>query len=461
MIAQNVAVSVGISGEKNGGVCVTIISIVGMVLAVAVLVYGAYKGVGALPLTLAASLLVILTNGLPVWDGFATHYMRGYTGAYTSFFLLFASSSLYAELMNSSGCATTIGNKFIDWFGKANVMLVSTIIISFLTYGGVSLFVVVFAVGPIMFKLFKEANLPRHLTMACLITGAATYTMTSLPGTPALTNVIPTQFLGTTLTAAPIMGIIATIATFTLCMMYMRYAEKKARSRGEVWTNPENVSADLVEMKDRSLLPSAWSAFIPIVSLMLIIVVGSRFVKNSTMLAVIAMLIGALLTFVLNLDKFKGRDLKSVIAGGLDGGIAGIGGLAGVLGFGAVVQSSAAFKTIVTWVLGQQLNPYVQGVASTMVVSAITGSSSGGLRIMYTAMADNFIKSGANLEVLHRLTAISADALDTLPHSPGLFLMFAVLGLTHKQAYKHVLACSVATPLIVTAILLAYSVVAL
>ena len=110
----------------------SILAIVGLILAVAVLIVGAYKGLGALPLTLLASLVVILTNGIPIWDGYATSYMKGYTGAYLSFFLLFASSSLYAELMNFSGCATTIGNKFIDWFGKAKVMLVSTLIISFL-----------------------------------------------------------------------------------------------------------------------------------------------------------------------------------------------------------------------------------------------------------------------------------------------------------------------------------------
>ncbi|EGO62766.1 GntP family permease [Acetonema longum] len=359
--------------------------------------------------------------------------------------------------MNFSGCATTIGNKFIDWFGKAKVMLVSTLIISFLTYGGVSLFVVVFAVGPIMFLLFKEADLPRHLTMACLITGSATYTMTSLPGTPALTNVIPTQFLGTTLTAAPVLGIVASLFTFALCMLYMNYAEKKARSAGEHWTYPDKVDAALFEVKDRSLLPSAGQAFFPIVSLMLIIIVGSHFVANSTMLAIAAMLVGALLTYLLNMDKFKNKNMKEILTNGLDGGISGIGGLAGVVGFGTVVQSSAAFKAIVAWVLSLQMNPYVQGVLSTMVVSAVTGSSSGGLKIMYNAMAPNFINSGADLEIIHRLTAISADALDTLPHSPGLFLMFAVLGLNHKQAYKHVFACSTIVPLLITAVATAYA----
>lgn len=429
------------------------IAVIGLILSVVVLIIGAYKGLGALPLTLLASLVVILSNGIDVWEGFATHYMQGYTGAYLSYFLLFASSSLYAELMNVSGCATSIGYQFIDWFGKKKVLLVCTLIISALTYGGVSLFVVVYAVAPIMFLLFKEADIPRHLTMACLITGSATYTMTTMPGSTALTNVIPTQYLGTTLTAAPIMGIICTLALFSLAMLYMNYSEKKARKNGEHWSSPEfalSGDSNKYEIKDRNLLPSIWKSFIPMISLVLIIIIGSRFVKNSTMLATLAMLIGAFLTFIINIDRFKDKDIKALITKGLEGGISGIGGLAGVVAFGTVVQNSVAYVKIVEWVLSLNLNTYVQGIVATMVVSAVTGSSSGGLKIMYSSLSEVFLNSGANFEVLHRLTSLSAGALDTLPHSPGLFLMFAVLGLNHKSAYKHVLACSVLIPLIVT-----------
>ena len=427
-----------------------ILSVIGLILAVVVLIIGAYKGLGALPLTLLASLVVIFTSRIQPWTGLSQYYMTGYTGAYFSYFLLFCSSALYAKLMDISGCATSIGYKFIDWFGSKRVMLVSTLIISVLTYGGVSLFVVVYAVAPIMFLLFKEANLPRHLTMACLITGSATYTMTSLPGTTALTNVIPTQYLGTTLTAAPVFGILATIAAFTMAMLYMGYAENLAKKRGEVWTYPESSDPALYEIKDRSELPSVGVSFTPLVSLVLIIIIGSRMAMNSTMLAVIGMLVGALLTYTLNMGRFKDKNMKDIFTKGLEGGIASIGGLAGVVGFGTVVSNSIAFKHIVSWVLGLQLNPYIQAIVATMVVCAVTGSSSGGLKIMYESLGKTFLSSTANLSILHRLSSISASALDTLPHSPGLFLMFAVLGLNHKTAYKHVFVCSIVIPSIVT-----------
>lgn len=428
------------------------IGIIGLICAIAVLVIGAYKGLGALPLTILASLVAIVTNAMPLWDSFAIHYMKGYTSAYMSYFLLFASSALYAKLMDESGCATTIGYKFIDWFGKKNIMLVTILIVSVLTYGGVSLFVVVYAVAPIMFLLFKEANLPRHLTMACLIVGSATYTMTTLPGSPQLTNVVPTEYLGTTMTAAPIFSILCTIGIFALCLAYCTWAQKKAVARGEVWTYPENMDPTLFEIKDRSLLPVSWKAFTPIVVLLLIIIVGGKFVSNSNMLATCAMLVGALLTFLLNYSKFKGKDWTEVLTNGLGGGISGIGGLAAVLAFGTVVQSSEAFTDIVKWVLSLNMHPYVRGVFATSVFSGITGSSSGGLRLMYQSLGDTFVNSGVNLGVLHRLTAIAAGGLDTLPHSPGLFLMFSVLGLNHKNAYRHVFACSVCIPVIICVI---------
>ncbi len=424
-------------------------AVIGLFLAVIVLAVGAYRGLGALTSTLLASLVVILTNGMGIWQGFSEFYMNGYVGAYAGYFLLLCSSSMYANFMNESGSATSIGYQFIDWFGRGKVLLICYAITVVLTYGGVSLFVVIYALAPIAYTLFKEADLPRHLIVAATTAGSATITMTSLPGTPALTNVIPTEFLGTTLTAAPIFGIIASIAFIVMTLLYFNYTEKKARTDNEHWVNPEGL--DIAnEIQDRSMLPSSVKAFLPIIVLLTIILAGSRFGLNSTMLATGAMLAGTLVVFVLNLDKFKGKSIKKIISSGLEGGIGAIGGFAGVVAFGAVVSKSQAFASIVEWVLSLQMNPYSQGVFATMVVSAITGSSSGGLRIMFSAFTDSFLASGVNLDLLHRLVSISAGALDTLPHSPGIFLTLAVLGLTHKDAYKHIFVTSVVIPTIIT-----------
>ncbi len=425
-------------------------AIIGLFLAVIVLAVGAYRGLGALASTLLASLVVILTNGMGIWQGFSEFYMNGYVGAYAGYFLLLCCSSMYANFMNESGSATSIAYQFIDWFGRGRVLLVCYAITVVLTYGGISLFVVIYALAPIAYTLFKEANLPRHLIVAATTAGSATITMTSLPGTPALTNVIPTEFLGTTLTAAPIFGIIASIAFIIMTLFYFNYSEKKARANNECWVNPEGFDIAKNEIQNRSLLPSSVKAFLPIIVLLSIILAGSRFGLNSTMLATGAMLAGTAVVCALNFDKFKEKNIKKILSSGLEGGIGAIGGFAGVVAFGAVVSNSQAFTSIVDWVLNLQMNPYTQGVVATGVVSAITGSSSGGLRIMFSAFTDSFLASGVNLNLLHRLVSIAAGALDTLPHSPGIFLTLAVLGLTHKDAYKHIFATSVVMPTIIT-----------
>jgi H+/gluconate symporter-like permease len=78
-----------------------------------------------------------------------------------------------------------------------------------LTYGGVSAFVVAFAIFPVAAALFRAADIPKRLMPGAWRLGAFTFTMSALPGTPAIQNAIPMPFFGTTAFAAPGLGIIA------------------------------------------------------------------------------------------------------------------------------------------------------------------------------------------------------------------------------------------------------------
>lgn len=436
------------------------LGIIGLFLAIAVLIVGSYKGIGPLPLTLMAAFVAIITNGLGIWQGYSVSYMTGYTNTYAGYFLIFVFSALYAKVMDQSGSATAIAYKLIDWFGSKRVMLVCILITSVLTYGGVSLFVCIFVSGPIMFMLFKEANLPRHLTIACFGMGTCTYTMTTLPGTPQLTNIIPTQFLGTTMTAAPVLSIVISVVFFILAYLYCIMEEKKARAKNEYWEFPAGVDISQYEIADRNLLPSAWKAFLPMIVLILIIIVGGKIISNSALLTVGGMFAATILCFLLNHDRLTAKKMIPLLNEGLVGGISAIGGLAAVIAFGSVVQSTEAYQQIVQWLLSLQMHPYVKGVLSTAIISGITGSSSGGLRLTLTSLSEYFISSGCNLETLHRLMALAAGSLDTLPHSAGLFLVLSYLGLTHKTGYRHMFFISVLIPAALTVLFTAIAIVA-
>ncbi|MPM78367.1 hypothetical protein SDC9_125378 [bioreactor metagenome] len=194
--------------------------------------------------------------------------------------------------------------------------------------------------------------------------------------------------------------------------------------------------------------------------LLLIIIVGGRQISNSALLTVGGMLLSTALCFLLNYDRLKEKKLVPILNDGLVGGISAIGGLAAVIAFGAVVQSTQAYQQIVGWLMTLQMHPYVKGVLSTAIISGITGSSSGGLRLTFTSLGEYFLASGCNLETLHRLMALAAGSLDTLPHSAGLFLVLSYLGLTHKTGYRHIFVISVLIPAVLTVVFTALSIAA-
>jgi H+/gluconate symporter-like permease len=422
------------------------IGIIGLLVAIGILAFLAYKGVGALPLTIAAGLVVIVSNGMNLWQSFSEFYMNGYIGFFKSYFLIFASSALYAKIMEDTGSAISIGYKFIDWFGKGKAMLVVLLATSALTYGGISLFVVVFAVSPIIMVLFKEADIPRRLAMGPLLAGSAAYTMTVLPGSPQLTNVVPTTYLGTTLTAAPLFSIIVGLLMFVVEYAYLKWEEKRLRAAGEHFSYIEGTDPTMYQI-ERSQLPSASKSFIPLI-VVVAVIIGFRKVMPSSASIVLAMTIASAVAMIFNWDRIK--DKKDIINKGLGGAIGAIAGPCAVVAFGGLVQNSPAFQNVVAWINGFNMNPYITGVTATAIISGITGSSSGGVRITMETFAQQFIASGANMDYMHRLTSIAAGSLDTLPHSSGLFLMFSWLGLNHKQGYRFVFVTTVLVPLIFT-----------
>jgi H+/gluconate symporter-like permease len=238
-----------------------------------------------------------------------------------------------------------------------------------------------------------------------------------------------------------------------LCFLYLQAQAKKSKRKGEHFTFPVGYDESQIHV-DRSQLPSAGKSFVPLIVLIVIIIVGSN-VKpggtpiNSTMLTVVAMLVATVVCWLIFLPRYKGVKYTKEITEGLGGGISAIGGLAAVVAFGTVVQTTPAFQAICQWVLSLNMGTYWKGVFSTAVIAGITGSSSGGLRIMFGAMSDYFLSSGCNLSVLHRLVSIAAGSLDSLPHSSGLFLMLSYMGLTHKEAYIHGFWTTVIIPLVV------------
>lgn len=428
-----------------------IVAILGLLVAVFVLIYGAFKGLSAIPLTLLASLVVILSNSMPIWTGYSAYYMGGFTGTLSGYLLMLMASCLYAKFMDASGCAKAIAMWIVNKMGKKNILVALTVICLLLTWGGVSLFVALFVVGPIGVAMLREANYPRHLLLAALAIGGGAASVTTMPGTTQLTNVIPTQYLGTTVMAAPVLSIILSVVQIAVGIWYLKHVEKKALSTGAGWSD-EGLNLSRFGALDQSDLPPLWSSIIPILFMLASIIVLSFFVSNTTMFTTYCMLAASVVCLLLNLKRFKGQSMKKLLGDGLGDGVTAITALAAVVGFGTVVQYSVSFSSVSSWVMGLPLSPYWKGVVATAVISGVTGSGSGGLKLVFDTFGQYFVESGCDLSILHRLCALSSGTLDSLPHNSGLFLTFAYLGLSHKEGYKHYWWMTVVLPSVVVVI---------
>ncbi len=111
-----------------------------------------------------------------------------------------------------------------------------------MTYGGVSLFVAFFVLVPMAQSLFKAADIPNRLVPAAIALGTMTFTMSALPGTPALQNAIPMPFFGTTPFAAPGLGIIAAAIMLGFGLWWLDRAEAAARRAGEGYGEHSSLS---------------------------------------------------------------------------------------------------------------------------------------------------------------------------------------------------------------------------
>lgn len=180
------------------------ISMIGLIGGLALLTFLVMRGMNLLVVAPLSALFVAVLNGLPLFPqlaaegqaDFVTGYMDGFAGFITSWYLMFLAGAIFGKVMEDSGAAESVSNWIVSKIGMKHAVLAVVLACAVLTYGGVSLFVVAFAVYPMAISLFKEANLPRRFIPAALAFGSTTFTMTSA-GSPEIQNWIPIPYLGT------------------------------------------------------------------------------------------------------------------------------------------------------------------------------------------------------------------------------------------------------------------------
>lgn len=440
----------------------------GLLGSVALLIGLALRGVNIILASLICSLLVIITNGLPLAEGISDYYSFGPLGAFTfagKFFLLFAAGAVFGRVMGESHAASSIALALVRRLGAHRALWITVLACALLTYGGVVVFVVIFAIYPLGLKLLQEADIPKRLFCAALALGSGTFTLTALPGTPSIHNVIASVALGTDLFAGFWIGIIGGVLMFALGIWYLERRRQQALREGEHFVAGPG---DKISTIDERGYPHWLLASLPLL-LVLSTIIAPRILtlalgttgdegtlydllsfaaSQPIVWPSIALFLGTLLAVLLFPDVRQ--NALTVVGDGTQDSIMPLINTAAVIGFGGVVTHTAGFSTFTGMMLESGLPPLLSVFTSVSLVSAITGSASGGLQIFMQTMAPAYLEMGVDPQTLHRIATMASGGFDSLPHCGAIVAMLTITGLTHREAYRDVGIITVVIPVLVT-----------
>jgi H+/gluconate symporter-like permease len=435
-----------------------------VIAALVFLMLVAYRGYSVILFAPVAALgAVLLTDPALVAPMFSSVFMKKMVGFVESYFPVFMLGAVFGKVIELSGFSKSIVASVIGVLGSGRAMLAIVIVCAVLTYGGVSLFVVVFAVYPFAAEMFRQSNIPKRLIPGTIALGAFSFTMDALPGSPQIQNIIPTTFFKTNTWAAPWLGLIGAVFILIVGMTYLEWRRRSAAAANEGYGTDLRNEPEPFEAGD---LPNPWVALTPLV------VVG---VANKIFTDLIPRLYGpthewalpgakpivtdvgkvaaiwavemALLLGILTVIAFAWKPVISRFAEGSKSAIAGAllasMNTASEYGFGGVIAALPGF-VVIAEALKSIPNPLVNAAVTVTALAGITGSASGGMSIALAAMADNFIASahatGIPLEVFHRVASMASGGMDTLPHNGAVITLLSVSGLTHRQSYRDIFA---------------------
>lgn len=458
--------------------------VIGIFLSLILLIFVAYRGYSVIFFAPIFALMAGVAQGLPIMPTYTELFMVKAVTYVKNFFPVFMLGAVFGKIMEDSGMAKSIAHSIIQSLGPKHAMLSTVLAAAILTYGGVSMFVVVFAVYPFAAALFREADIPKKLIPATIVVGAFTWTMDSMPGSPQIQNVIPANFLGTSVYSGPILGLFISAVMFGSGMAWLLYRAKKARENGEGYGNHTINEPEAKNIE----LPSWQISVIPLLTVLVINYIGNNMVKwdpavlapiaamklplmapaiknvISTWSLIIGLVCGITIAAAIGRSRMPGGGLGKAINAGAIGSLLAIMNVASEVGYGNVISALPGFKTVASAVTEMAAggSPLVSMAVTINILCGITGSASGGVSIALDLFGKQWIElaaaAGITPDVLHRMAAIASGGLDTGPHNGAIITLLAVCGMTHRQSYPDIFVMTILKTVMVVLALAFYAI---
>ena len=456
------------------------IGVIGIILSLVLLTLIAYRGLSVILFAPVCALLAAVIAGLPLMPAYTELYMPKAVTYVKNFFPIFLLGAVFGKIMEESGCARSIARFVAEKLGPKHAIVAVSLSTALLTYGGVSMFVVPFAVYPFAYSLFKSGGIPRRLIPGSICIGSFTFSMTCLPGSPQIQNIIPSNYFGTTLYAAPVFGTVGAIIVAGWAIGWMVWRQKTLMAAGEGFGKlDERAPADV----DESVDPNPILAMIPLFVVLFGNIVmtwaitgqygftawdpailkgvpaaplAAAKIPIATWALIPSLVVAIFVAVIISGKAFKARkNLAMTLNAGALGSLLAIMNTASEVGYGNVIASLPGFTVVKDTLMAVDFGtPLVSEALVVNVLAGITGSASGGMSIALEAMGQQYLEWGARVgigpELLHRVAAMASGGMDSLPHNGAIITLLAICGMTHRESYPDCGMVSVIVPFVTT-----------
>ncbi|MDR1242004.1 MAG: GntP family permease [Deltaproteobacteria bacterium] len=453
--------------------------VIGIIISLALLTYIAYKGYSVILFAPVCALLAAFTADVPLLPGYTELFMVKAVTYVKNFFPVFLLGAVFGKVMEESGAARSVSRYISNKLGPERAVLAVVLTAAVLTYGGISLFVVAFAVYPFGSALFLEANLPRRLLPGAIALGAFGFTMTAIPGTPQIQNIIPTVYFHTDAYAAPVFGLIGGLMIAVLGVLWLEYRKRKMLSKGETYGELDTRVSTNFDDGVPELPPML--AILPLLVVLVVNYILTQVMKGweqsmmegtaglplaakvipvANWALIVALIVGIVLAIIFAGKQFKARgNLQTALNAGAIGSLLAIMNTASEAGYGNVISSLPGFAAVRDFLLSiDPGTPLLSEALTVNVLAGVSGSASGGMSIALEAMGTRYLEWGMRVgldpELLHRVAAMSSGGFDTMPHNGAVITLLAICGMTHKKSYPDIGMTTLVVPFVTTLVLI-------
>ena len=416
------------------------IGVIGLFLSLLLFIFMSFKGWNIAVSATLASVLLVFTNHMNLADSLSVTFASGFGGFASSWWLMFALGALFGKAMQETGMSSALARLLSERL-HGNAMMMILLISLIMSYGGIGTFVIAFTIYPIASELFQKEGISTVLLPAAMLFCPTTLSMTMLPGTPSVQNILPTKYLDTDIYAAPVLGVIASIITFLLGSAYLFHAAKKYT------TESKESSSDPLQKSDSK----DWLSLLPCICLWIMPFLLVRFGLDSQLSVEIAMIAGIIICLAAGRKKYN---IRQVINQGFVNGLETLAMTSCIMGYGSLVKATPAFSMITDHLFGASSNPLLSSILAVNLIAAITGSSTSGLQLFFDSFSEQLTAIPLSSAQFHRIIAIASGGLDSMPYATGVAVANDLSKTKLSKTYLHIFITCAVIPLIALAVVL-------